>query len=160
MRLAGAEHQISLHVNQRHYTVRVRSSDTLLDVLREKLGLMGTKKGCDTGECGGCTVLLNDKAVNSCLVLAVDARDKQILTIEGLASADGKPDPVQDAFVQQGAIQCGYCSPGMIMTVKALLHEKPHPTEADIRFAIAGNLCRCGTYPKVVEAVKTLSPQP
>ncbi len=125
---------------------------TLLDVLRDELWLTGTKKGCDSGHCGACTVLLQGKAVNACLILALDARDKEVLTIEGL-SQEGKLHPLQKAFLEHGAFQCGYCTPGFVVTAKALLDRKPWPNEDDIRDALAGNLCRCGTYPQHPKAV-------
>ena len=155
MKQAGSQ-KIILNVNKKSYTLNVQPNELLLDVLRDRLGLTGTKKGCETGECGGCTVLLEKKAVNSCLVLAVDCRDKEITTIEGLLTDDGKLNPIQQAFVEQGAIQCGYCSPGMIMSIKALLYETPEPSEEEIKTAISGNLCRCGTHPKIVKAVQSV----
>ena len=146
---------ISLAVNGEEYEVVVEPRETLLDVIRDKVGLTGTKKGCDTGDCGACTVILDGRAVNSCLVLAVEARNKPILTIEGLA--DKELHPLQKAFVEQGAIQCGYCTPGMILTAKALLDENPTPTEWAIREGIAGNLCRCTGYVKIVEAIQSVA---
>jgi len=125
---------------------------TLLQVIRDDIGLTGAKEACGTGECGACTVLVNGKPVNSCLVLAVEAQGKDILTIEGLAPRD-KLHPLQDAFIQRGAIQCGFCTPGMLLSAKALLDENPQPTEEEIREAISGNLCRCTGYNKIVEAI-------
>lgn len=145
-----------LRVNGEVYEVSVQDSQTLLDVLREELGLTGTKKGCDQGECGSCTVLLDGAPVLACLVLAWEARDKEVVTIEGLAEA-GKPHPLQRAFVDLGAVQCGYCTPGMIMTAKALLDRKPHPTGDEIKQALAGNLCRCGCYPKIIQAIRSVA---
>lgn len=139
-------------INGMDYELAVNPRRTLLEVLREEVGLTGTKRGCDEGDCGACTVLMDGKAVTSCLVLAVEAQGKEITTIEGLA-LDGKLHPLQQAFVELGAIQCGFCSPGMIMSAKALLAENPHPTEAEVRAGIAGNLCRCTGYVKIVEAV-------
>ena len=136
--------------------VMVEPYRTLLDVLREELGVTGAKKGCDSGHCGACTVLLQDKAVNSCLVLALDARDKEILTIEGLAQG-GKLHPLQEAFLQYGAFQCGYCTPGILLTAKALLDENPHPTEAEVKEALVGNLCRCTGYVRVIQAILSCS---
>lgn len=130
----------------------VEPNRTLLDVLREELGLTGTKKGCDGGHCGACTVLFQGKPVNSCLVLALDAQDKEIITIEGLAQ-DGKLHPIQEAFLQYSAFQCGYCSPGVILAAKALLDENPHPTEAEVKEALVGNLCRCTGYVSAVKAI-------
>ena len=144
------DHIIQLKVNGIDHKVWVRSSDTLLEVLRTKLGLTGTKRGCDVGDCGACTVIIDGKSVTSCLVLAVDAVGKEITTIEGLTE-----HPLQKAFVEHGAIQCGYCTPGMIMAAKAFLDENPNPTEDEIRQAMAGNLCRCTGYTKVLEAVKS-----
>jgi carbon-monoxide dehydrogenase small subunit len=120
--------------------------------LREDLGLTGTKHGCGLGDCGACTVILDGKAVNSCLVLAIQANGSEVLTIEGLAEK-GKLHPLQQAFVDKGAIQCGFCTPGMILSAKALLEEKPNPTELEIRTALSGNLCRCTGYQKIVEAI-------
>lgn len=145
--------EIRLVVNGEPYEVAVRPRETLLDVLRNRLGLTGTKKGCDVGDCGTCTVLMDGKPVSSCLVLAVDARDKEITTIEGLSDGD-RLHPIQKAFVEQGAVQCGFCTPGMIMTAKALLDENSNPTEDEIREAIAGNICRCTGYVKIIEAIK------
>jgi carbon-monoxide dehydrogenase small subunit len=134
----------------------VEAKKTLLDLLRDDWELTGTKRGCDNGECGACTVLLNGQPVNACLVLAVEADGKEVLTIEGLA--DGPHlHPLQEAFIRHGAVQCGYCSPGMILTAKALLDENPRPTEMEVKKAIAGNLCRCGTYNKVVRAVLSVA---
>ncbi|MEE8449120.1 MAG: (2Fe-2S)-binding protein [Thermodesulfobacteriota bacterium] len=144
---------LELKVNGESYQTWVADHKTLLDVLRDTLALTGTKKSCDQGECGSCTVILNGKPVLSCLVLAREAEGKEILTIEGLAQA-GQVHPLQKAFVDLGAIQCGYCTPGMIMTAKALLDRDPRPNEHEIKEVLAGNLCRCGCYPKIVEAIK------
>jgi len=140
-------------VNGKHYEVEEEPNRTLLEVLREDFYLTGTKKGCDSGECGACTVLLDDKAVCSCLTLAVEAQGKEITTIEGLAAEEGRLHPIQQAFVDHYAVQCGYCTSGMIMSAKALLEENPDPTEDEIRRALQGNLCRCTGYVKIVEAV-------
>jgi carbon-monoxide dehydrogenase small subunit len=129
---------------------------TLLDFLRDDLNLGGTKKGCDLGNCGACTVLINGKPINSCLVLAVEAEGQEILTIEGL-SEEKRLHPIQEAFIEHGAVQCGYCTPGMILSAKALLDENPHPTEWEVRVAISGNLCRCTGYKKIVEAILSVS---
>jgi carbon-monoxide dehydrogenase small subunit len=143
---------IRLDVNGKIREVRVRVHWTLLYVLREELGLAGPKLACGSGECGACTVLMDGKAVPSCLVLAAQAEGKKIITIEGLA--DGlKLHPLQEAFVKHGATQCGFCTPGMILSAKALLDENPCPTEEDVREAIAGNLCRCTGYSDIVEAI-------
>lgn len=144
---------IELKVNGESYEVAVNPWRTLLEVLREDLALTGTKKGCDTGDCGTCTVILDGKSVLSCLVLAVEAAGKEVLTIEGLAQA-GRLHPLQTAFIEHGAIQCGFCTPGMILSARALLEENPHPTEEEIRAGISGNLCRCTGYAKIVEAIQ------
>jgi carbon-monoxide dehydrogenase small subunit len=144
--------EITLTINGEDLQVEVENRRTLLDVLREDLHLLGTKKMCDKGECGSCTVLLDGKAVNACLILAVDARGKKIETIEGVAQ-EGRLHPIQEAFVAKGAVQCGFCSPGMIMTTKAFLQKNPHPTEEEAKTAIAGNLCRCTGYVRIVDAI-------
>lgn len=143
---------LTLQVNGEEYEVYIEPKKTLLEVLREDLGLTGTKEVCDLGTCGACTVLLNDRPVLSCLILAVACKGKEVRTIEGLRRGETL-DPLQNSFIQLGAIQCGMCTPGMIMTAKALLHENPHPTEAEVRRGIAGNLCRCTGYVKIVDAV-------
>jgi len=155
---------ITLAVNNQEYELAVEPNLTLLDLLRYHLELTGTKKGCDEGDCGACTVIMNGKPVSSCLVLAVQANGKEILTIEGMETEEGI-HPIQQAFVDNGAIQCGYCTPGMILSAKALLDRNPHPSEEEIRTAISGNLCRCTGYQKIVEAieeasVKTSKPSP
>jgi carbon-monoxide dehydrogenase small subunit len=147
------KHQIMLNVNGTDYDLWVEPRKTLLDLIRNELGLIGTKKGCDTGECGACTVIMDGRAVNACLILGVQANRKKILTIEGLADGE-KLHPLQDAFIHHGAIQCGYCTPGMIMSAKALLDKKPNPEEPEIKEAIAGNLCRCTGYLSIIEAIK------
>ena len=144
---------ILLRVNGEEYRKEVEPRETLLDVIRDRLNLTGTKRGCETGDCGACTVIMDGKTVNSCLVLGVEADGTEILTIEGLA-ANGELHPLQNTFVQYGAIQCGFCSPGMIMSAKALLDENRDPTEEEIRRAIEGNLCRCTGYAKIVRAIK------
>lgn len=126
---------------------------TLARVLREQLGLTGTKISCETGNCGACTVLIDGRAVRSCIYLAMKAREKDILTIEGLREKDGKLHPLQEAFIEHFAVQCGYCTSGMIMGAKALLDENPHPTEEDVKEGLRGNLCRCTGYVKIIEAV-------
>ncbi len=143
---------INLTINDQEYEIAVEPNKTLSDLLRYDLNFTGTKKGCDTGDCGACTVILNGDAVNSCLVLAVQANEAVIETIEGLATDKGL-HPIQKAFVEKGAIQCGYCSPGMIMSTKNLLDKNPNPTEEEIRRGISGNLCRCTGYQKIFEAI-------
>jgi len=150
---------LHLKVNGEEYQVEVEPQEILLDVIRDKLNLTGTKRGCDTGDCGACTIIMDGKAVNSCLVLALEANGKEIVTIEGLAKK-GQLHPLQEAFVQHGAVQCGYCTPGMIMSAKALLDENRNPTEEEIRKAIAGNLCRCTGYAKIVQAIQALADRP
>lgn len=147
---------ITLRVNGRGWDLAVDPNRTLVDVLRHDLELTGTKKGCDLGECGSCTVVLNGKPVNSCLVLAVQANGAEILTIEGLAGPDGL-HPLQRAFVEKGSIQCGFCTPGMILSATSLLQKIPNPTEVEIRTALSGNLCRCTGYQKIVEAVQSVN---
>jgi len=144
---------ISLNINEKEYEVAVNPNQTLADLLRYQLDLTGTKKGCEIGDCGSCTVIMDGKPVNSCLVLAVQANRKKILTIEGLETDDGL-HPIQKSFVEKGAIQCGFCSSGMILSAQNLLDRDPNPDEADIRLAISGNLCRCTGYQKIVEAIK------
>ncbi len=143
----------ALRVNGATRETEAQPHESLLDVLRENLRLTGSKKGCNEAECGSCTVLLDGKPVVSCLVLVPDAVDKEIVTIEALAGA-GTPHPVQRQMVEQGGVQCGYCTPGMIMSAYALLRENPDPTDEEIRFAIAGNICRCTGYGKIVKAVR------
>ena len=144
--------EITLTINAEIHKLEVENRRTLLDVIREDLRLLGTKKMCDQGECGSCTVLLDGMAVNACLTLAVDARGKKIETIEGVAQG-GSLDPIQESFVAKGAVQCGFCSPGMIMTAKAFLKENPSPTEEEAKTAIAGNFCRCTGYVRIVDAI-------
>ncbi|MCX8023240.1 MAG: (2Fe-2S)-binding protein [Syntrophorhabdaceae bacterium] len=143
---------ITLKVNGIEYHLSIEPQRTLVEVLRDTLGLTGTKKSCNEGECGACTVLMDDKPVASCLVLAVSAQGKEITTIEGLAK-DTKLHPVQEAFVKKTAIQCGFCTPGMVMVAKAFLAENPKPTPAQVRKAISGNLCRCTGYQQIVDAI-------
>jgi carbon-monoxide dehydrogenase small subunit len=141
-----------IRVNGQNYEVAAEPARTLLDVLRYELGLTGTKEGCGTGSCGSCTVLVDGEAINSCLVFAVEVEGKEITTIEGL-SQQGKLHPLQQAFIDEGAVQCGFCTPGVILTAKAFLDSNPHPAESQIRQAIAGNLCRCTGYDKIVRAI-------
>jgi aerobic carbon-monoxide dehydrogenase small subunit len=144
---------VTVTVNGRERTVTVAPETTLLDALRWQLGLTGTKKCCAEGECGACTVLVDGRAVNSCLVLAVEAEEAHVTTIEGLEKV-GRPSPLQEAFVSEGAIQCGFCIPGMVMAAHALLIENADPTEAEIREGLSGNLCRCAGYQQIVRAVR------
>jgi len=146
--------KIEITVNDVMHEVGVQPWDTLLDVIRDKLGLMGTKEGCGLGECGACTVIMNGKTVNSCLVLAVEADGKQVTTIEGLARGE-KLHPIQQAFVDEGGLQCGFCTPGMIMSAKAMLDENPNPTEDEIKRGISGNFCRCTGYTKIIKSIQT-----
>jgi len=143
---------IELKVNGESYETAVDPHRTLLEVLRENLGLTGAKEGCDLGACGACTVLIDGKAVLSCLTLAVDSQKKEITTIEGLAR-EGKLHPLQQNFVNHGAIQCGFCTPGMILSAKAMLDKNPKPTEEEVKRGISGNLCRCTGYTKIIEAI-------
>lgn len=144
--------KIRIRVNDEVCELEAQPSLTLLQVLRDRLSLTGTKSGCETGDCGACTVILDGKAVNSCLVLAVEADGKTVLTIEGLAK-EGQLHPVQQAFVDKGAIQCGFCTPGFVMAAKALLDRNPDPSEADVRHGLEGNICRCTGYTKIIESV-------
>lgn len=144
---------IRLKINGDDAEAAVRDNETLLDFLRDDLGLTGTKKGCEQGECGACTVQLDDLPVNSCSTLAVECGGHEITTIEGVAKG-GKLHPIQQEFIDKWALQCGYCTPGMIISAKCLLEHNPHPTELEIREAIEGNLCRCTGYAKIVEAIQ------
>ncbi|MGC8817134.1 MAG: (2Fe-2S)-binding protein [Candidatus Hadarchaeum sp.] len=144
--------RVKLNVNGKNYKVEVKPHWTLLQVIRDQLGLTGTKYGCGTGECGACTVLIDGKPMTSCLVLAASAEGRKIVTIEGISS-EGKLHPLQEAFIEEGAIQCGYCTPGMILAAKAFLERNPNPTEEEVRRAIDGNLCRCTGYVKIVKAI-------
>jgi aerobic-type carbon monoxide dehydrogenase small subunit (CoxS/CutS family) len=150
------QEEIVLKVNGTDYRLSIEPRRTLLEVLRENLGLTGTKKSCNEGNCGACTVLLEGRPVASCLVLAIDAQGKEILTIEGLSEGE-KLHPIQEAFLKHGAIQCGFCTPGMVMSAKALLDENPVPTTTEIRKAISGNLCRCTGYQHIVDSILAAS---
>ena len=143
---------IELKINGEPYEFSVKPNETLLDVIRDRIGLTGTKKGCDTGQCGACTILLEGKPVPSCLLLAVDAQGKDIMTIEGLA-IDGELHPIQKAFVDHTAVQCGYCTPGMVIAAKGLLDRNPAPSEMEVRESLAGHPCRCTGYVKPIQAV-------
>lgn len=147
--------ELRLSVNRGLFRVEVLPSATLLDVLRDELGLTGAKRGCETGYCGCCTVLLDGKAIHSCSILAFRARDHEVLTIEGLEK-DGELHPIQKAFLERGASQCGYCSPGMILSAKALLDSNPKPNDSELRRALSGNLCRCTGYNPIMEAVTSV----
>ena len=150
------QEEIVLEVNGTTYKVSIEPWKTLVEVLRETLGLTGTKKSCNEGECGACTVIVDGKPVASCLVLAMDAQGKEILTIEGLSERE-KLHPIQEAFLKHGAIQCGFCTPGMVMSAKAFLDENPKPTVAEVRKAISGNLCRCTGYQHIVDSIMATS---
>lgn len=145
---------LNMIVNSESVELAIEPSAMLLDVLRNELHLTGAKEACGQGECGACTVLLDGKAINSCITPAVKASGKKVLTIEGLSS-NHQLHPIQEAFIQHGAVQCGYCTPGMILSAKALLDENPNPTEEQVRVGLSGNLCRCTGYVKIVEAVLT-----
>ena len=151
--------KVSFTLNGELVSVEIETHLTLLQLLRDKLELTGTKEGCGMGECGACTVILNGKTVNSCIFPAIEVDGKNVVTIEGLTDAQGNLHPIQKAFVEYGAIQCGFCTPGMVLSAKALLDENPKPTEEEIRSGIAGNLCRCTGYLQIVQAIKTASGQ-
>jgi carbon-monoxide dehydrogenase small subunit len=148
-----AYHRITLTVNGEFEMVDVPSNLTLLGLLREKLALTATKNGCSAGECGACTVLMNGEPVNSCMVLAVECDGAKIITVEGLAD-DGRLDPVQQAIIDAGGVQCGFCIPGVLITARALLDRNPHPSEYEIREALVGNLCRCTGYVRIIEGIQ------
>ena len=148
-----ALHRITLTVNGQTELVDVPSNITLLQMLRDKLALTGTKNGCAAGECGACTVLMDGEPVNSCMVLAVECDGAEITTVEGLAH-DGRLDPVQEAIIEQGGVQCGFCTPGILISSRALLDRNPNPGDYEIRDALVGNLCRCTGYLRIIDAVK------
>ena len=148
-----AQHNITLTVNGTEETVQVASNITLLTLLRERLGLTGSKNGCSAGECGACTVLVNDEPVNACLILAVETDGAEIVTVEGLAR-DGQLDPLQRSLIEFGSVQCGFCTPGMLITARALLDRNPSPDEGEIKDALRGNLCRCTGYTRIIDAIK------
>ena len=145
---------ITLNINDQDYEVIVSPQDLLVDVIRKKIGLTGTKKGCGQGDCGSCTVLIDGKPELSCIKLAVSAVDKKITTIEGIANPDGSLHPLQEAFLDHGAVQCGFCTPGMILSSKALIDRNPTPTREEIKTAIAGNACRCTGYVNILAAIE------
>jgi aerobic carbon-monoxide dehydrogenase small subunit len=149
---------ITLTLNGVETDILAEPRQTLLEVLRDDLSLMGTKEGCGNGNCGACTVMVNGRPVNSCLVLAVEAMDAEVMTVEGLADP-GKLHPIQHAFIEQGGFQCGFCTPGFLLNAQHLLAEKPDPTEAEIRHRLSGNLCRCTGYDKIVKAVQVAAAQ-
>lgn len=148
-----SKHFLKLRVNGKDYALMVDSYDRLIDVIRDRLGLRGTKEGCGTGDCGTCVVIMNGKLVNSCLVLAMQAQDSTVTTVEGLGTEE-KLHPLQETFIESGASQCGYCIPGMLVTAKHLLDVNPHATENEIKVAISGVLCRCTGYVKIIKAIK------
>lgn len=145
---------IAVTINGEPYELAVEPCRSLLDVLRNEAGLTGTKKGCDVGDCGACTVIMNGKPVNACLVLAPEARGYNIVTIEGIQPAPDRLHPLQENMMKYGGSQCGFCTPGIIVMAKALLDENPNPTEEEIRFGLAGNICRCTGYTKIIQAIK------
>ena len=149
---------LTMIVNGKQVTLQIESDELLVDVLRDRLDLTGTKIGCNEGECGACTVIMDGKAVLSCLIPAMRAQGQEITTIEGLSDGDIL-HPLQQAFVEHGAVQCGYCTPGFVMSAKALLDENPHPTRDEIKETIAGNLCRCTGYVKIIEAIEAVANQ-
>ena len=149
---------LTMTVNGKQVTVQIESDELLVDVLRDRLDLIGTKIGCNEGECGACTVIMDGEAVLSCLIPAMRAQGREITTIEGLSDGDIL-HPLQQAFVDYGAVQCGYCTPGFVMSAKALLDKNPHPSRDEIKEAIAGNLCRCTGYVKILEAIESVANQ-
>ena len=148
--------EITFHLNHNDVTMEVQDHWTLLHLLREELGLLGTKEGCGSGECGACTVIVNNEAINACLYLAAEVDGKEVLTIEGLAAPDGTLHPLQESFVKNGGIQCGFCSPGMLLAAKALLDKNPNPSHEEIKHALAGNICRCTGYVQIIESIKAV----
>lgn len=148
--------EVSLTINKKTVTLKVNPWERLIDTLRDRLKLTGVKEGCGAGECGACTVILNGDAVNSCTVLTAQVGGSEILTVEGL-EVDGKLDPLQESFVELQAIQCGFCTPGMLMSAKALLNKNPNPTREEIKTALEGNLCRCTGYEQIIEAIERVT---
>ncbi len=151
--------KIKFDLNGEALEMEIEPQLTLIQLLRDKLELTGTKEGCGMGECGACTVLINGKAVNSCIFPAMEVEGKIVTTSEGLSDGQGNLHPIQKAFIENGAVQCGFCSPGMVLSAKALLDENPRPTEEEIRHGIAGNLCRCTGYFQIIQAIKAASGQ-
>jgi aerobic carbon-monoxide dehydrogenase small subunit len=151
--------KIKLNVNKIDYEISISSNKTLLDVLRKDIGLTGTKRGCEIGECGACTVIMDGEAVNSCLVLAPQADGTEIITVEGLMK-NGELHPLQQSFIDHDAVQCGFCTPGMLMNAYAFLLENPDPTEEEIKQGISGNLCRCTGYQQIIDAIKNVKLEP
>lgn len=151
-----AKNLVAFNINGEPEEILVQPWTTLLEAVRDELQLTGSKEGCGNGNCGACTVLLNGKAVNSCCVLAVEVDGQDVITIEGLAK-NGKLDPLQESFIEYGALQCGFCTPGFLVSARAFLNSNPHPTEKEIRLAIAGNLCRCTGYDKIVRAIQAVA---
>ncbi len=147
---------VTFTVNGQPQEILVQPWQTLLSALRDELGLTGTKEGCSNGNCGACTVIINGRAIDSCCMLAAEAEGQDIITVEGLAK-NGKLDPLQEAFINHGALQCGFCTPGILMSARAFLDVSSHPTEQEIRLAIAGNLCRCTGYDKIVRAIQAVA---
>ena len=147
---------VAININGEPQEILVQPWTTLLEALRDDLHLTGSKEGCGNGNCGACTVMLNGRAVNSCCVLAAEVDSQDVTTIEGLAM-NGKLDPLQEAFIEHGALQCGFCTPGFLVSARAFLNTNPHPTEGEIRLAIAGNLCRCTGYDKIVRAIQAVA---
>ncbi|MDQ6693402.1 MAG: (2Fe-2S)-binding protein [Chloroflexota bacterium] len=158
--LSGTQHLLKIEINGREYSRSVPSRRTLLDLLRDDLSLTGTKKVCDMGHCGACTVLRDGVPILSCLTLAVSCEGAQLTTVEGLAGQDGELTPLQHAFIDCDGLQCGFCTPGQLMSATALLADNPHPSEEEIKFYMSGNLCRCGAYAGIMGAVKQASEAP
>lgn len=150
-----AEHDIKIKMNARDYAFRVSSNKLLVELIRDDIGLTGTKQACQSGECGSCTVIMNGKSVLSCLILACDCDGAEITTIEGLSEDTKELHPIQQAFIEEGAIQCGFCTPGMILSTKYLLDQNSDPSDEEIRIGLAGNICRCTGYQKIFQAVKS-----
>lgn len=150
------EVEIHFKLNGEEYNLTVPANLTLLQIIRERIGLTGTKRGCGKGECGACTVIFNGKSVNSCLVLAPKVDESEVLTVEGIGTFD-HPHPIQEAFVEEGAVQCGFCTPGFVVSSYYLLSKNPHPSEEEIREGLSGNLCRCTGYIKIINALKKAS---